>query len=51
MSFARSGKPVVNASIASFIGRFRDECLSGHRFAPMRHGRRLIERHGAAMFF
>lgn len=43
LSFIRPGKPVENAYIESFNGRFRDECLNEHWFASMRHARRLIE--------
>jgi len=39
----RPGKPVENAYIESFNGRFRDECLNEHWFVSMRHARRLIE--------
>ncbi|WP_167351622.1 integrase core domain-containing protein [Burkholderia anthina] len=42
-SFIRPGKPVENADIESFNRRFRNECLSEHRFASMRHAKRLIE--------
>lgn len=43
LSFIRPGKPVENAYIESFNGRFRDECLNEHRFVSMRHAKRLIE--------
>jgi len=43
LSFIRPGKPVENAYIESFNGRFRDECLNEHWFVSMRHARRLIE--------
>ena len=32
LSFIRPGKPIDNAYIESFNGRFRDECLNEHRF-------------------
>ncbi|WP_413212602.1 MULTISPECIES: IS3 family transposase [Burkholderiaceae] len=43
LSFIRPGKPVENAYIESFNGRFRDECLNEHWFVSMRHARSLIE--------
>lgn len=43
LSFIRPGKPVENAYIESFNGRFRDECLNEHWFVSMRHARQLIE--------
>ena len=43
LSFIRPGKPVENAYIERFNGRFRDECLNEHRFVSMRHARSLIE--------
>lgn len=43
LPFIRPGKPVENAYIESFNGRFRDECLNEHWFVSMRHARRLIE--------
>ncbi|WP_374725942.1 integrase core domain-containing protein [Paraburkholderia phenoliruptrix] len=43
MSFIRPGKPVENAFIESFNGRFCDECLNEHWFVLMRHATRLIE--------
>lgn len=43
LSFIRPGKPVENAYIKSFNGRFRDECLNEHWFVSMRHARCLIE--------
>lgn len=44
LAFIRPGKPVENAYIESFNGRFRDECLNEHWFVTMDHARRLIER-------
>jgi len=43
LSFIRPGKPVENAYIESFNGKFRDECLNEHWFMSMRHARELIE--------
>ncbi|WP_407935130.1 integrase core domain-containing protein [Cupriavidus plantarum] len=43
LSSIRPGKPVGNAYIESFSGRFRDECLNEHWFVSMRHARTLIE--------
>jgi putative transposase len=43
LSFIRPGKPVENAYIESFNGRFRDECLNEHWFLTMAHARRVIE--------
>lgn len=44
LAFIRPGKPVENAYIESFNGRFRDECLNEHWFITIEHARRLIER-------
>jgi putative transposase len=43
LSFIRPGKPVENAYIESFNGRFRDECLNEHWFMTMAHARGVIE--------
>ena len=43
LSFIRPGKPVENAYIESFNGKFRDECLNEHWFTSMKHSRRMIE--------
>jgi putative transposase len=43
LSFIRPGKPVENAYIESFNGKFRDECLNEHWFVTMAHARRVIE--------
>ena len=37
------GKPVENAYIESFNGRFRDECLNEHWFISLDHARQIIE--------
>ena len=43
LSFIRRGKPVGNAYIEPFNGRFRDECVNEHWFVSTRHARRLID--------
>jgi putative transposase len=43
LSFIRPGKPIENAYIESFNGRFRDECLNEHWFVDVAHARRTIE--------
>jgi putative transposase len=43
LNFIRPGKPVENAYIESFNGRFRDECLNEHWFLTMAHARETIE--------
>jgi len=35
VDFIRPGRPVENAFIESFNGRFRDECLNQHTFMDM----------------
>ena len=35
LDFIRPGKPVENAYIESFNGRFRDECLNSHEFVSL----------------
>jgi putative transposase len=40
--FIRPGKPVENAYIESFNGKFRDECLNQHWFFGLEEARRLI---------
>ncbi len=37
------GKPVENAYIESFNGRFRDECLNENWFITLDHARQIIE--------
>ena len=44
LNFIRPGKPVENAYIESFNGRFRDECLNEHWFLTLAHARDVIER-------
>lgn len=43
LSFIRPGKPVENAYIESFNGKFRDECLNEHWFVSLRQAKSLIE--------
>ena len=43
LTFIRPGKPIENAYIESFNGRFRDECLNEHWFVTMAHARQAIE--------
>jgi putative transposase len=43
LAFIRPGKPVENAYIESFNGRFRDECLNEHWFVTMAQAKRIIE--------
>jgi putative transposase len=41
--FIRPGKPVENAYIESFNGRFSDECLNERCLMTMAHARGVIE--------
>jgi putative transposase len=43
LAFIRPGKPIENAYVESFNGRFRDECLNEHWFLSMPHARSVIE--------
>jgi putative transposase len=43
LRFIDPGKPVQNAFIESFNGRFRDECLNQHWFLSLAHARRVVE--------
>jgi putative transposase len=43
LAFIRPGKPVENAYVESFNGRFRDECLNENWFVTMAQARRVIE--------
>jgi putative transposase len=43
LSFIRPGKPMENAYIESFNGRFRDECLNTNWFISLKHAREVIE--------
>ena len=44
LAFSRPGKPVDNAFIESFNGRFRDECLSENWFLNLTEVRFIVER-------
>ena len=43
LDFIRQGKPVENAYVESFNGRFRDECQNSHEFVSLEDSRRKIE--------
>jgi putative transposase len=43
LQFIRPGKPIENAFIESFNGKFRDECLSTHWFPDLVEAQRAIE--------
>jgi putative transposase len=43
LRFIRPGKPIENAFVESFNGKFRDECLNEHWFASLAEARTLIE--------
>jgi putative transposase len=43
LNLIRPGKPVENAYVESFNGRFRDECLNEHWFLTMAHAHRIID--------
>ena len=43
LRFIDPGKPMQNAFVESFNGRFRDECLAAHLFLNLTHARWLIE--------
>jgi putative transposase len=43
LRFIDPGKPVQNAFIESFNGRFRDECLNQHWFGNLAQARRIVE--------
>jgi len=42
LRFIRPGKPIENAFVESFNGKFRDECLNEHWFASVAEARTLI---------
>jgi putative transposase len=44
LRFIEPGKPVQNAYVESFNGKFRDECLNLHWFRSLRHVREDIGR-------
>lgn len=43
LCFIRPGKPVENAYIESFNGKFRDECLNEHWFVSLADAKAVIE--------
>lgn len=43
LCFIRPGKPVENAYIESFNGKFRDECLNEHWFTSLKDAQEKIE--------
>ncbi len=43
LNFIEPGKPVQNAFIESFNGRFRDECLNENWFLDLADAREIIE--------
>ena len=43
LHFIRPGKPVDNAYMESFNGKFRDECLNQNWFLSIEHARQVIE--------
>jgi putative transposase len=44
LHFIRPGKPVDNAYMESFHGKFRDECLNQNWFMSLGHARQVIEK-------
>ena len=43
LRFIQPGKPVQNAFIESFNGKFRDECLNEHWFVTLQEAQLVIE--------
>jgi putative transposase len=43
LCFIRPGKPIENAYVESFNGKFRDECLNEHWFLNMVDAQAVIE--------
>ena len=43
LRFIRPGKPIENAYVESFNGKFRDECLNEHWFLSVAEARQIIE--------
>lgn len=43
LRFIQPGKPIQNAFVESFNGRFRDTCLNEHWFTSIHEARRIIE--------
>ena len=48
LRFIRPGKPIENAYVESFNGKFRDECLNEHWLSAWRM-RRLLSKRGASI--
>jgi len=42
LAFIRPGKPIENAHIESFMGRFRDECLNENVFVSLDDARKKV---------
>lgn len=43
LRFIRPGKPIENAYVESFNGKFRDECLNEHWFTSIAEAQQIIE--------
>ena len=43
LDFIRPAKPVEKASIESFNGRLRDECLNSHVFTSVAEAQAIVE--------
>jgi len=43
LRFIRPGKPIENAYVESFNGKFRDECLNEHWFVSLADAKAVIE--------
>ena len=43
LRFIRPGKPIENAYVESFNGKFRDECLNEHWFVSLADAKAAIE--------
>jgi putative transposase len=43
LDFIRPGKPIENAYIESFNGKFRDECLNDNWFLSLEDARKIVE--------
>ncbi len=43
LCFIRPGKPIENAYVESFNGKFRDECLNEHWFLSVAEAQAVIE--------
>ena len=44
LNFITPGKPIENAFIESFNGRFRHECLNQHYFATLQEAKEITEK-------